>query len=218
MAEDSISTILSFWLITIVTAVLWFVFPASLVTQILFIAAFIVSAFSLFFFRDPARTVPDRADALISPADGKILSIDPTAVYPGSDLPCTHMAIFLNLHNVHVNRIPCDAHVKQVTYLKGKFLKAFNPDAKDLNEQYLIEMETPSGPLVMRQIAGLIARRLVCRLKPGQDVSAGEKFGLMKFSSRIDLYFSSKFRVLAETGQKVRGGETILAQLSGEQE
>ena len=217
MAEDSKSTLISFWLITLVSGGLWYLFPFTAIF-ILFISALLISLFSLFFFRDPHRNVPHIPGALISPADGKILSIDTEAVYPGSEETCTHLAVFLNLHDVHVNRIPIDAQIVSVDYRPGQFLKAFVPEANDLNEQYFIEMKTDYGKLMMQQIAGLIARRLICRLIPGQEVSVGEKFGLMKFSSRIDLYFSSKFQVSAEVGQKVRGGESILAKYSEEKE
>lgn len=217
MADDAKSTILSFWLISFALYVLT-IFVAHPISYILFGSALVVSLFSLFFFRDPVRNIPNIPDVLVSPADGKILTVNKESNYPGSDEKCSHIAIFLNLHDVHVNRIPFDGKISTVEYKPGKFLKAFDPEANNLNEQYKIELQTSRGKFVILQIAGLIARRLVCRLIPGQDVSAGEKFGLMKFSSRIDLYFSCKFNIEIEIGQKVRGGESILARfIDGEE-
>jgi len=217
LAEDSRSTVLSFWLLSAAAGLLkWFI-PGVLTTGIL-IAALFLALFSLFFFRDPKRNIPAQKNALLSPADGKVLFVREGSKYPDESGTCTHMAVFLNLHDVHVNRIPYDGTVKEVTYQPGKFLKAFIPEAGDLNEQYFIRMETGSGAIFLRQVAGLVARRLVCRLHPDQEVSAGEKFGLMKFSSRIDLYFSSKFHVLVKPGERVRGGESILARYIGSEE
>ena len=217
LAEDSRSTVLSFWILAAAAALLrWFI-PGTLTTALLSVSV-LIALFSLFFFRDPHRVIPGQKNILISPADGKVLFVKEEAEYPESGGSCQHMAIFLNLHDVHINRIPFDGTVEEVSYKPGKFLKAFVPEAADLNEQYYIRMRTSAGPLAMRQVAGLVARRLVCRLMPDQEVSAGEKFGLMKFSSRIDLYFSSKFHVLVKAGERVRGGESILARYIGTEE
>ncbi|HDR05015.1 MAG TPA: phosphatidylserine decarboxylase, partial [Candidatus Marinimicrobia bacterium] len=195
---------------TIAALILWLIWPVKIFSA-LFYGALILLLFSLFFFRDPQRQVTSRSNCLVSPADGKVIAIKENVSHPVTGEASCFLAIFLAITNVHVNRYPIAGKVKSVNYKKGRFLAAFNPDAGDLNEQYVINFESVYGMVQMRQIAGIIARRLVCNARVGDKVSVGEKFGLMKFSSRIDLYFPMSGKLQVEVGEKVRGGESVLA-------
>ncbi len=210
IAEDARGTLVSFAVLTIAAALLWLVWPLK-VFSVLFFAALLLLLFSLFFFRDPQRQVIDRANCLVSPADGKIIAVKENVSHPVTGESSWFVAIFLSITDVHINRYPISGKVKSVNYRKGRFLAAFNPDAGDLNEQYVINLDTAYGMVQMRQIAGIIARRLVCNSRVGDDVSAGEKYGLMKFGSRIDLYFPMSGNLQVEDGQTVRAGETIIS-------
>jgi phosphatidylserine decarboxylase len=210
IAEDARGSLISYFVITLAAAVLWLLWPLKIFSVIFFGALFLL-LFSLYFFRDPHRQVTNRPNCLVSPADGKIIAIKENVKHPVTGEPSWFVAIFLSITNVHVNRYPISGKVKSVNYKKGRFLAAFNPDAGDLNEQYVINLETDYGMVHLRQIAGIIARRLVCNSRIGDEVSAGEKFGLMKFSSRIDLYFPAAANLQVRDAEAVRGGETVLA-------
>jgi len=171
----------------------------------------VVALFMLYFFRDPERTIPAQAGAVVSPADGRVLvaaGADPVSSPPGA---WQQISIFLSPLDVHVNRIPIDGRVTRVEYTPGRFLAAYRPESARVNERNEIWIERDGGTVVCRQVVGVLARRLVCRVAPGATVRTGERYGLMKFGSRIDLYLppSSTLRVAA--GDRVRGGETVVA-------
>lgn len=176
---------------------------------------FLLAWFCVNFFRDPVRVIPTDPDLLVSPADGKVMEVrkinDP---FVG---PAWEVLIFLNIFNVHSQRSPftAEARVGKITYNKGKFLAAYAPKASLENEQNWIEMEGPSGRrVVVKQIAGLIARRVLCWVSQGQTVPGGEKIGFIRFGSQVDLIFPASAEVLVKPGQTVAGGETPLARLS----
>lgn len=210
IAEDGRGTVVSFALIAAVAGFINLLYPF-IVLDIVFYAALFLFLFSLYFFRDPKRKIQDRPGWLISPADGTIIQVKPAPTMDGLDGDYTLVSIFLALTNVHVNRIPLPGKVTSVVYKKGQFLAAFNPEATNLNEQYEFDIASRFGLVRVKQIAGIIARRLVCNLKSGDEVSVGEKFGLMKFSSRIDLFIPANAEIKVTDKEKVRGGETVIA-------
>jgi phosphatidylserine decarboxylase len=175
----------------------------------------ILTIFVVCFFRNPERNTPEKVGLVISPADGKVIRIEET----GSDeLPgrtFLKISIFMNVFNVHVNRIPCPGTIRFIRYHEGQFLSANLDKASALNERNTILLETSDGREIMFvQIAGLIARRIVCWLKEGMQVSAGERFGLIRFGSRVEVFMPPGSTVLVRVGDKVRAGETPIGELT----
>jgi phosphatidylserine decarboxylase len=173
-----------------------------------------LTLFCIWFFRDPHRTVPQTEGVLVSPADGKIVDISRTEEGRFLNKPAIKISIFLNVFNVHINRVPVAGRVIGVFYNAGRFFAANVPKASLENEQNAVVMETPTGKrVVCIQIAGLIARRIVCWIKEGSVLNRGERFGLIRFGSRVDLFVPIETEIRVSMGQKVRGGETILGML-----
>jgi phosphatidylserine decarboxylase len=169
----------------------------------IFSGLFVLAALVSLFFRDPERKILDDDNLILSPADGKvqdIKTVDGRVV----------ISIFLSVFNVHINRAPIAGAIKRAFYRKGKFLAAFREDASDVNERYELEIENQSGIVVVHQIAGVIARRVVCRVKEGQSLKAGERFGLIRFGSRVDLFLPENVTVVISKGKKVKGGLTVM--------
>jgi phosphatidylserine decarboxylase len=164
--------------------------------------------FVFYFFRDPKRTIPSDPDAVVSPADGHVVEIvdEPFASVPGK-----RVTIFLAVWDVHVQRAPVAGSIAKVEYRPGKFLAAFRSRASEENEQNVISMDTAKGRLVFKQIAGAIARRVICWKQPGEKVALGERVGLIRFGSRVDIWLPAEAQIVAQRGQKVKGGESILA-------
>ena len=166
---------------------------------------------SLGFFRDPDRAVPELANAVLSPADGRVTSVDEAVdAFVGA---AVRVSIFLSPLDVHVNRAPMDAVVRDVEYAHGRFLAAYRPEASDVNERCTLRLEGDQGRVAVRQIAGVLARRIVCRVKAGDKLEAGQRFGLIRFGSRTDLIAPRGTDVRVTVGDRVRGGETIMAVL-----
>ena len=165
----------------------------------------------LLFFRDPTRLPPADPLALISPADGKVICVDE------AEDPCfglgkfRRVGIFLSVLDVHVNRSPCDGLVEKTHYSAGEFLDARHLEVDLRNENQTWLLQSPRGPVLVRQIAGLIARRIVAWKKPGEPVLRGERIGMIRFGSRTDLYVPAPCTIRVTPGQRVKGGETILA-------
>lgn len=180
----------------------------------------ILTAWCVYFFRDPDRVTPIRAGLMVSPADGLILPIVPAAVPPpelemGAGLR-TRISIFMNVFDVHVNRSPCDGMVTHVTYTPGKFFNASLDKASEHNERMSLHIrpdDTPGGEsdIGVVQIAGLVARRIKTYMKAGQSVGAGERIGLIRFGSRVDVYLPVGVNPLVTAGQRAIAGETVLA-------
>lgn len=168
------------------------------------------------FFRDPNRTIVQDANLLLSPADGAIAAVETLDSYPGFDGPVLRIEIFLNIFNVHINRVPCPVRIGQITYKPGKFVDARRADCSKVNEANEIEMfrtDEPTDRMLVRQISGAVARRIVCEAKTGQMCAAGEKFGMIKFGSCTELYVPARDNLTCEiaVGDKVKAGLTILA-------
>ena len=168
---------------------------------------FVLAAFCLYFFRDPDRPTP-AANVLVAPADGRIVALRQLGQHE------TRVSIFLNIFNVHVNRAPVPGAVTDVLYQKGKFLVASHEAASAENEQNTIVIEGAGTRVVCRQIAGLIARRIVCYKQPGDTVAPGERIGYIKFGSRVDVIFGPEWIFIAKVGDKVAAGATVLARRS----
>jgi phosphatidylserine decarboxylase len=165
---------------------------------------YILAAFCLWFFRDPERRIPGGPVA-VSPADGKIVAIQPEG--PGT----TRISIFLNVFNVHVNRSPIAGRLSSIEYQKGRFLVASKPEATAQNEQNKITVEGDGTSIMFSQIAGLIARRIICYKKQGDIVAAGDRVGLIKFGSRVDIFLGQEWEIVVNVGDHVAGGSSILA-------
>lgn len=182
--------------------------------------ATLVTLWVIAFFRDPDRKPPGGEGLILSPADGVLLPIV-SAALPGElnlgPAPRTRLSIFMNVFDIHVNRIPESGTIQDLRYRTGKFINASFDKASEHNERMTILLRLFGGAeLVVVQIAGLVARRIFCALKVGQVVTRGERFGLIRFGSRLDVYLPQGTRVLAQQGQRVRAGETVLAVLRAE--
>jgi phosphatidylserine decarboxylase len=169
----------------------------------------------LSFFRDPQRQVPTDGQLILAPADGTITDIETIDEESHIGGPAVRIGIFLSIFNTHINRAPCNVKVEKVTYKKGKYKNAANPESGRINESNdlnLVRTNKPDDKLILRQISGAIARRIVCVAKEGEHLKAGEKFGMIKFGSRTELYLplSDEISTLVKKGDKVKAGETIL--------
>jgi phosphatidylserine decarboxylase len=177
----------------------------------------VLTAWCVYFFRDPDRVVPSRGGLVVSPADGVVQMIQPAVPPPEIGLPAIpliRISIFLNIFDVHVNRVPADGTIKRLAYRPGKFLNAALDKASEENERQAVLMTTSDGrELAFVQIAGLVARRIRCDLQDHQSVRAGERFGLIRFGSRVDLYLPDGAAPLVAVGQRMVGGESVLADL-----
>jgi phosphatidylserine decarboxylase len=181
----------------------------------------ILTAWCIYFFRDPPRMTPTRAGLIISPADGVVQSI--VQAVPPKELgmgtgPLTRIAVFMNVFNVHVNRAPIDGKISTVSYEPGKFFNASLDKASAFNERNSLKITTPDGREVgFVQIAGLIARRILCQVKTGEEIRAGQRFGMIRFGSRVDVFLPIGVAPLVAIGQLAVGGETVLADFNSDE-
>ena len=170
-----------------------------------------LTLFFVYFFRDPERKILSGENFILSPADGKIVVVESAKEPLFLKSQGQKISIFLSPLDVHINRIPASGKVDYLSYLPGKFLAAYKDKASTDNEQTAIGITSPNGKILFKQIAGVLARRIVCRLKPGQEVQAGEKFGMIRFGSRVDIFLPEGLELKVQKGDKVVGGETVLA-------
>jgi phosphatidylserine decarboxylase len=188
---------------------------AALFIAPLFWPLLLLSLWCVYFFRDPPRLTPQRDGLFVAPADGLVRAVGSAVPPPELGLgpgPMTRVSIFLSVFDVHINRVPADAEVEIVAYHPGRFLSAADDKASDENERMAVSLLLPDGRrMAVVQIAGLVARRIVCSLKPGQHVRAGERYGLIRFGSRTDLYLPDGVQPLVYAGQRMIGGETVIA-------
>lgn len=176
------------------------------------VAALAASAFILYFFRDPQRIVPCRDDVIVSPADGRVLEVTEVDRDPFHTGSARRISIFMNVFNVHVNRVPVAGVIRDIRYVPGSFLPADRQKAMVQNEQNAIMIEDDRGRTVtVVQVAGLIARRIVCLAETGDWVRRGQRFGMIRFGSRLDCYLPIECRVLVKSGQRTVAGETVMA-------
>ena len=172
-----------------------------------------LALFMVYFFRDPDRIIPVEA-GYVAPADGRVLLVEPVDDMEYLNRKVKMLSIFMSPLNVHVNRAPCAGEVRIVKHRAGQFLKAYHKEAPWKNESTTMILTCDSGEeLLVRQVAGAVARRTVCRVSPGDKLERGQRYGMIKFSSRVDLYLPEDAEILVEVGQMVRAGETVLARM-----
>jgi phosphatidylserine decarboxylase len=175
----------------------------------------LLGLFFLWFFRDPERNIPDTPGVVVSPADGKVTDV--SVVAAGGEKR-TRISIFLSVFDVHVNRSPIAGVVRAVLYQRGRFLNAMNAASADQNEQNIVTLEGAGQVVIFKQIAGLLARRIVFHPKVGDVLQRGQRVGLIKFGSRVDVMFDVDARLLVRVGDKVRGGSSVIAYLRAKSE
>lgn len=213
IAREGRPFIAAFAVVTLILGMIagWLVVPAGILT-----------AWCVYFFRDPHRVTPTRAGLVVSPADGLVVSVAsvpwPKELAMG-DGEATRIGIFMNVFDVHVNRVPTDGKITKLAYVPGAFFNASFDKASEHNERQLVAMETRDGrPLAFVQIAGLVARRIVCRITEGQAVLAGERMGMIRFGSRVDVYLPAGVASLVTEGQRCVAAETVLADLTSDEQ
>jgi phosphatidylserine decarboxylase len=202
-----------------------FLIPALIVSLLLFVmwtitytlvflplAMFFVllALFFAFFFRDPRREIPLGENLILSSADGKVIAVEPLDHLDYLEGKGTQISVFMSVFNVHINRAPVSGKVKFCKYNPGKFLPAFKEKASLENEQNTLGLENERGKVALKQIAGIIARRIVCRVKTGDKLKRGERFGLIQFGSRVDHFLPENVEIKVSLNQKVKAGETII--------
>lgn len=191
---------------------LWRIRP-SFVTRALAAIATVVWALILYFFRDPNRTGPDEPGLVVSAGDGEVVAIVAEREEEYLQQEMVRISIFLSILDVHVQRVPIAGTVRRVEHRPGKFLQAFRPEASTENEYIAMIIDTEYGPVLVKQIAGIMARRCVNHMQPGDSVKTGQRFGLIKFGSRVDLFLPPSSEILVTIGDKVYGGLTPVARL-----
>ena len=200
-----------------------FLFAAAFVTAVLALleltvpalAALAATFFIAYFFRDPDRVVPDGDRVVVSPADGRVLKTQVVESSPYYEGPCLMVSIFMSVFNVHVNRVPYDGRIAAIDYFPGKFIAANRDKSSTDNERNAVYLETPNGAKVtFVQIAGLVARRIICKVKSGDDVKKGQRFGMICFGSRVDVYLPPDAKPKVTAGQIVQAGASVLGELS----
>ena len=174
----------------------------------LFLIFLILLIFTFYFFRDPERVVPLGDDILVSPADGLITNI---SEYKEGKKSYTKVSIFLSVFNVHIQRLPLSGQITKIDYIEGKFINATLDKASEENERLRLTLKSGSNVIYITQIAGLIARRIICYLKTNEIVNQGERYGIIKFGSRVDIEFPNSYNLMVSIGQQCIGGETIIA-------
>jgi phosphatidylserine decarboxylase len=172
-----------------------------------------LAGFFAFFFRDPDRRAQADDDAVLSPADGRVLVAGPAVPSASPPGAWQQVSIFLSPMDVHVNRVPVSGRVTRVSHTPGRFLPAYRHEAATINERSEIWIDHAGEAVVARQIVGMLARRVVCRVQPGEEVRAGDRYGIMKFGSRMDVFLPPTAVIRVQVGAMVRGGETVIAVL-----
>jgi phosphatidylserine decarboxylase len=168
-----------------------------------------VTGLVIWFYRDPERETPSEPGLFISPADGKVVEIEAAShEFTGESLK---IGIFMNAFSVHVNRAPCDGVIEYMNYVPGKKIAAFSPKASEINERFYVGLKTPHGAVLLVQIAGLLARRIVCRRRVGESLKRGERYGMIKLGSKVDVYLPESSAPKVKIGDKVRAGKSIIA-------
>jgi phosphatidylserine decarboxylase len=173
----------------------------------------LLAFFMGYFFRDPERDIPSEKDVFVSPADGKVFLIRDVKESKYLQKDMKEISIFMSPMNVHVNRAPSDGTVRKVQHNRGRFAAAYKENSSLTNENIEMVLETSHGDILVRQVAGFVARRAVCRKREGDSLARGERYGMIKFSSRLDIYLPQSVTLKVKVGDRVRAGETILAKV-----
>ncbi|HAD81896.1 MAG: phosphatidylserine decarboxylase [Candidatus Edwardsbacteria bacterium RIFOXYD12_FULL_50_11] len=215
LAPEGMPTIAIAGLFFVIALAAWLI-TKNQITAYLTLAFAVVALFMMFFFRDPARQGEYLPGRLISPADGKVVIVRETEDAFLFRKKVMQVSVFLSPLDVHINWIPISGRVVYQQYHPGKFFPAFEEKASLANEQMQLGIETPYGKILMKQIAGILARRVVCYPKLGDEVSAGQRMGLMKFGSRIDLLLPLGTKINVKVGDRVKGGVTVIGSMDGD--
>jgi phosphatidylserine decarboxylase len=209
IAKEGYPYIIVLATVTVAFYLLWGM-PASL-------PPLIVGMFVLYFFRDPDRNIPNGREFVVSPADGKIIKIDHIDEPDFIGNRTLRISIFMSPFNVHVNRAPLDGIVRKIEHKKGGFKAAYTDLAALENEHVSMLLDTEFGPVLVRQIAGLVARRIVCRMREGDSLKKGQRYGIIKLGSRVDLFLPADAEPLVNVKDRVKAGSTVVAKIKGEQ-
>lgn len=200
---------------------LLFIIPLGIFSVLLFIfsgktsglISLFITIFLLFFFRDPKRAIPGGENTVLSPADGKVVVVKDTFENNYFHENVKQISIFLSIFNVHVNRIPISGIIESVKYIPGKFHVAALPKASLENEQTAIVIATDNTKIIVKQIAGILARRIICKIKPGDVVRKGDRYGLIYFGSRVDIFLPVNSEIRVKSGERVKGAKDVIAML-----
>ena len=202
--------------ITLLIDVIAILVPVAIVKLALLIVSVALISFTLYFFRDPIRHLPDglKDNEVISPGDGKVMLIEEIEETEFLKSKAKLVGIFMSPFNVHVNRIPVSGKVDYYRHINGKYIAAYMPNSTEVNERTLIGISNPRFKVLFKQVAGYVARRIVCELRSGDNVTIGEKFGMIKFGSRVDVIVPENSKIKVSVNQKVTGGETVIAEVT----
>jgi phosphatidylserine decarboxylase len=211
------SVVIKVLVVTLAIDIIAILVPVAIAKLILLCLSVLLISFTLYFFRDPIRHLPDgiKNTDVLSPGDGKVMLIEEIEEKDFLKSNAKLIGIFLSPLNVHVNRIPVTGKVEYFKYIKGEFIAAYDHKSSERNERTIIGIGISNSNLkvLFKQIAGFVARRIVCQLKQGDNVMAGEKFGMIKFGSRVDVIVPENSKIMVSVNQKVVGGQTILAEV-----
>lgn len=210
------SVVLKVLVITLILDIAALLVPVAAAKIILLVISVLLISFTLYFFRDPIRHLPDsiKQNDIISPGDGKVMYIEEIDEKDYLNAKAKLIAIFLSPFNVHVNRIPFSGKVEYCRYVKGEYIAAYDHHSAEKNERTVIGISNGKFRILFKQIAGFVARRIVCDLKEGDSVQIGEKFGMIKFGSRVDVIVPLDSNIRVSVNQKVTGGVTVLAEVN----
>lgn len=211
IAADGLKVIIITTIVFVVLLLITFIFP-NLLFKILTGLVGIVFIFNFYFFRDPARTIPTGENLIVSPGDGKVIMITEVDEPNYFKQKVRRISIFLSVFDVHVNRIPVTGEVEFVKYIPGKYLVAFDHKASENNEQSLIGIRHKKGKILFKQIAGIIARRIIYHVNEGDSVIKGDRFGLIRYGSRVDIFIPDNVELKVKLNDKVYGGESIIGE------
>ncbi len=211
MSKEGLGTVVGLAVFAIVPGYL-FVFHANTAMAVLFVLVLILLGFAVYFFRDPVRVVSAKKNEIVAPADGRVIEIENVneTEFAGE---CVRISIFLSLFDVHVNYVPCDGTVDFIKYSRGKYYRADTDAASRHNVSIIVGLETSFGKMAFKQLTGLLARRIVCRLKLGNQVYKGQKYGIIKFGSRLEVYLPHRATVLVDKGDRLRAAESVIAKV-----
>lgn len=204
------TTIFVAFILFLILLALSFLSENTFIKSVLIISGILILVFNLNFFRDPQRTAPVKPNVIVSPADGTVLFVKEVEENKFLHSRALQISVFMNVFNVHVNRIPVSGQVDYLKHIHGDYLIASLDKASEKNERSEIGITSEYGKILFTQVAGLIARRIITELKPGDKVKIGERFGMIKFGSRVDVVVPLNFKAAVKKGDKVTAGETIL--------
>ena len=201
LAKDGLPTVSTLFVLFVLAVVFlpWH-WPAVLLV--------VLCGFAVWFYRDPDRAPPEGENVFVAPADGKVVEIEPV-VHPFTGA-AMKVGIFMNAFSVHVNRAPCQSTVDYLEYVPGKKIAVFAPKASEVNERHCVGLLTKHGPVLLVQIAGLLARRIVCRVRRGDVLAAGERYGMIKLGSKVDIYLPEGVELQVKLGDKVYAGKSLI--------